>query len=346
MNFLSVTGVSKSYAGRPVLRGVSLEVERGSLTAVLGLSGCGKTTLLRVIAGFERAENGMLELGGSELDGPRRFVAPERRGIGYVPQEGALFPQLTVAGNVAFALPRAERRGARPQELMRMVGIDQLADRLPHQISGGEQQRVAIARALARRPQVLLLDEPFSALDAAMRSRLREEVHALLREQEVTTVLVTHDQEEALSLADSVAVLRQGKIIQHATPTELYEQPADRELAGFLGEVNLVPAELRGAIALTRLGELELRGGAADGESLVMLRPEQLEVSAAEGSAGLFGVVEDCRYYGHDALLQIRPDDSAELLLARVHGEQALPSGTAVRVRARGPVSAVPEPVE
>ena len=345
MSFLTVSGVTKSYGSRVVLRGVELSVPAGSLTAVLGLSGCGKTTLLRVIAGFERAQDGVVSLGGSELDGPRHFVAPERRGIGYVPQEGALFPQLTVAANVAFALSRGERRGARQRELMEMVGIDHLADRYPHQISGGEQQRVAIARALAHEPKVLLLDEPFSALDAAMRSRLREEIHALLRAQGVTTVLVTHDQEEALSLADSVAVLREGKVIQHATPTELYEQPADRELASFLGEVNLVPAEMRGAVAVTGLGELELRGPAPDGRALVMLRPEQLRVSPDEAGAGIFGVVEDCRYYGHDALLQIRPENSNELLLARVHGEHALPSGTTVRVSARGPVSAVPEGV-
>jgi len=214
MSFLSVTGVSKSYAGRPVLRGVSLEVERGSLTAVLGLSGCGKTTLLRVIAGFERAENGMLELGGSELDGPRRFVAPERRGIGYVPQEGALFPQLTVAGNVAFALPRAERRGARPQELMRMVGIDQLADRLPHQISGGEQQRVAIARALANEPAVLLADEPTGNLDRRNSEVVAEIFHGLA-EGGQTIVMVTHDQTLAHK-ARRIVTMEDGKVVGDA----------------------------------------------------------------------------------------------------------------------------------
>ncbi|HUA12870.1 MAG TPA: ABC transporter ATP-binding protein [Solirubrobacteraceae bacterium] len=340
MSELQIRGVWKGYGRQPVLRGVDLDVQAGSLTAVLGLSGCGKTTLLRVIAGFEHAERGTVTLAGRELDGPGAFVAPERRDVGYVPQEGALFPHLSVAANVGFGLTRAERRGGEVDRLLEMVGVGHLSERLPHQLSGGEQQRVALARALARRPAALLLDEPFSSLDDALRGRLREEVHALLREQGVTTVLVTHDREEALSLADSVAVLRSGVIIQHASPTELYEHPADRDLAGFLGEVNLVPAQIRDGSAHTGLGVLELHGGVAGDASMVMLRPEQLVVSAGEGE-GLAGTVAECRYYGHDALLQIRPEGSGQLLLARVHGEQALPSGTPVRVRARGPVAAV-----
>ncbi len=210
MSRLAVSGLWKGYGAQPVLRGVDLEVPAGSLTAVLGLSGCGKTTLLRVIAGFERAERGAITLADATLDDGRTWVAPERRGVGYVPQEGALFPHLTVAGNVGFGLSRAERRGDTVPQMLEMVGIAALGERLPHELSGGEQQRVALARALVRRPQALLLDEPFSSLDATMRTRVREEVHGLLSEQGVTTVLVTHDQEEALSLADSVAVLREG----------------------------------------------------------------------------------------------------------------------------------------
>jgi len=350
---LEVTDLHKGYGGRPVLGGVDLEVPAGSLTSVLGLSGCGKTTLLRVIAGFERAEQGRVSLGGSTLEDGRTSVPPEKRGVGYVPQEGALFPHLSVAENVGFGLSRRERRGTAVEELLEMVGIAGLAGRLPHQLSGGEQQRVALARALARRPQALLLDEPFSSLDATLRSRVREEVHGLLREQGVTTVLVTHDQEEALSLADTVAVLRDGRIVQQGSPAELYEQPTDAALAGFLGEVNLVAADFRGGRALTPLGALALRDGSgapSSGRGVVMVRPEQLDVrplldggngSAGEGALG--GRVQQCRYYGHDALLEIRPDDpdDGELLLARVLGEQALPSGTAVTVAARGPVSAV-----
>ena len=350
MSALSIAELWKGYAGAPVLRGLELEVPAGALTAVLGLSGCGKTTLLRVIAGFERAERGAVSLGGRTLDDGRTYLAPERRSVGYVPQEGALFPHLNVRENVAFGLPRPERRGRRAAELLEMVGIASLESRLPHELSGGEQQRVALARALARRPQALLLDEPFSSLDATLRTRVREEVHALLREQGVTTVLVTHDQEEALSLADTVAVLRDGRIIQHGDPAELYERPVDEQLARFLGAVNVIDARFERGAALTRLGALELRGGGPVGDSqagVVLLRPEQLDVRASEHrgheqrvAPGLLrGRVEQCRYYGHDALLQIRPDGPGEPLLARVHGAQALPIGTPVTVRAHGPAT-------
>ncbi len=353
MSQLRVQDLWKSYDARPVLRGLDLVVEPGTLTAVLGPSGCGKTTLLRVIAGFERAEQGEVMLGGTTLENEHVNVAPEKRGIGYVPQEGALFPHLNVEANVGFGLPRRERRGAVVAELLEMVGIAALAKRLPHELSGGEQQRVALARALARKPHVLLLDEPFSSLDASLRGAVREEVHQLLREQGATTVLVTHDQEEALSLADSVAVLRDGRIVQHAIPSEVYEAPVDHELASFLGAVNLIDAEIEGATARTPLGPLPLRNGqdtsAADGATLVMVRPEQLDIhpqteaAAGAGPGGpLQGRVEECRYYGHDALLRIRPDDPRmTLLLARVHGELALPAGAAVTIAAHGPVSVV-----
>jgi len=354
---LSVTDLWKGYAGTTVLRGVELEVQAGSLTAVLGLSGCGKTTLLRVIAGFERAERGSVSLGEQTLEDGRTYLAPEQRSVGYVPQEGALFPHLCVQENVGFGLTRRERRGERVAGLLEMVGIAPLAKRLPHELSGGEQQRVALARALARHPQALLLDEPFSSLDASLRSRVREEVHALLREQGVTTVLVTHDQEEALSLADNVAVLRDGRIIQQGAPVELYERPADERLARFLGAVNVIEASFEHGAARTSLGTLELPGGQTRGAAIgaVMIRPEQLEVHERadgahdDGAAGLPGRVEQCRYYGHDALLHIRPNApaGAELLLARVHGGQALPAGTPVIVAARGTATLVdPEPDE
>ncbi len=348
MSRLTVADLWKGYGGASVLQGLTLAVPAGSLTAVLGLSGCGKTTLLRVIAGFERAERGTVSLSAQTLDDGRTYLPPEKRSVGYVPQEGALFPHLNVQQNVGFGLPRRERQGQHVSELLEMVGIAALAKRLPHELSGGEQQRVALARALARRPQALLLDEPFSSLDASLRTRVREEVHALLREQGVTTVLVTHDQEEALSLADTVAVLRDGRIIQHAKPAELYERPADERLARFLGAVNLIDASFEHGTALTLLGALKLRGeqplsGSSTG--VVMVRPEQLEVSAREdgakgehGASGLGGRVEQCRYYGHDALLHIRPEQpgAGELLLARVHGEQALAIGTRVTVAAHG----------
>ena len=359
---LWVLDLWKGYASRdePVLRGVNLSVPAGSLVAVLGLSGCGKTTLLRAIAGFERAERGRIALGARTLDDGHAYVPPERRGIGYVPQEGALFPNLSVRANIAFGLSRTERRGDVVNELLELVGLTVLARRYPHELSGGEQQRVALARALARGPEVLLLDEPFSSLDASLRVNVREEVSALLRRQGATTVLVTHDQEEALSLADTVAVLRDGVVVQQGTPAELYSQPADAHLAGFLGEANLLHAAFAGDTARTALGAIEMRPDHSRPpglkEGVVMVRAEQLQVSpragaapmdthdAAASTAGLPGTVESCRYYGHDALLRIRVEgEHAELpvLLARVHGEQALVEGTAVVVTACGPVSSV-----
>jgi iron(III) transport system ATP-binding protein len=341
----------KGYGERPVLQGASLEVPTGSLTAVLGLSGCGKTTLLRVIAGFERAERGSVSVAGATLDDGHTYVPPEGRGIGYVPQEGALFPHLSVEANVGFGLSRRERRGETVPRLLAMVGIERLARRLPHELSGGEQQRVALARALARKPRALLLDEPFSSLDASLRVRVREEVHALLRAQGVTTVLVTHDQEEALSLADGVAVLRDGLIVQQGTPVELYERPVDERLARFLGAVNVIDADFHDGAARTVLGTLALRSGpatASTGSGAVLVRPEQLDVrphqpDAEDQGVRVDGWVEQCRYYGHDALLHIRPVRAGgdELLLARVHGEHAQPVGARVSVAAHGPVSAL-----
>jgi iron(III) transport system ATP-binding protein len=354
---LTVSDLHKSFGTNSVLAGLDLEAPAGSLTAILGSSGSGKTTLLRLLAGFDAPDRGAVRIGTRVVDDEHTHVHPEHRKVGYVPQEGALFPHLTVKRNVGFGLSREERRGGAVAELLEMVGLAALADRYSHQLSGGEQQRVALARALARRPEVLLLDEPFSSLDASLRGRVREEVHTLLREQGVTTVLVTHDQEEALSLADAVAVLRDGKIVQRGVPAALYEQPVDARLAGFLGAANLIDAAFDGEIAHTPLGELALRlapGARPAVSGIVLVRPEQLDVRPHEETSsakidtggtietGLAGTVEQCRYYGHDALLHIRPaaaSGMAEVLLARVHGEQALPVGTPVTVTARGSVT-------
>jgi iron(III) transport system ATP-binding protein len=353
---LSVRDVWKGFGGgEPVLVGVDLEVPAGTLSAVLGLSGCGKTTLLRLIAGLDRVQRGVIAVGGTTLDDGTVFVAPERRRIGYVPQEGALFPHLTVEANVAFGLARSQRRGPRVAELLDMVGLTALGRRLPHELSGGERQRVALARALARGPELLLLDEPFSSLDATLRAQVREEVSELLRGHGATTVLVTHDQEEALSLADSVAVLRDGRIVQHGAPDDLYNHPVDARLAGFLGAANLLDAELSGDLAQTSLGAVEVRaerGHALPRHGLVLLRPEQLlatpaaerEAGAGQGQ-GLAGRVERCRYYGHDALMDVRVESRAgaiaQDLVVRVPGERALAPGTSVRVRAQGPATVV-----
>ena len=248
MTQLAVAGLDKRFGAHQVLADLSLDVPAGSLTAILGPSGSGKTTLLRVLAGFEHADAGTVRIGSAMADGPGVFLPPERRRIGYVPQEGSLFPHLTVAANVAFGLSRRtwgrDRRARRCAELLEAVGLGGLDRRYPHQLSGGQQQRVALARALAIAPEVVLLDEPFASLDANLRASVRADVQQLLKESGTTTVLVTHDQDEALSTADRVAVLRDGGIAQCAAPQELYCRPVDADMARFIGEANLIPGVL------------------------------------------------------------------------------------------------------
>ena len=264
MTLLAVAGLDKRFGAHQVLSDLSLDVPAGSLTAILGPSGSGKTTLLRVLAGFERADAGTVRIGSAMADGPGVFLPPERRRIGYVPQEGSLFPHLTVAANVAFGLSRRtwgrDRRARRCAELLEAVGLGGLDRRYPHQLSGGQQQRVALARALAIAPEVVLLDEPFASLDANLRASVRADVQQLLKESGTTSVLVTHDQDEALSTADRVAVLRDGGIAQCAAPQELYRRPVDADMARFIGEANLIPGVLSGTSVQTVLGLLAVTG--------------------------------------------------------------------------------------
>ena len=354
---VSIGALHKSYGATPVLRGLDLSIEAGTFTAVLGPSGSGKTTLLRVLAGFERADHGRIELGGRTVDDARRAEPPERRRIGYVPQDGALFPHLNVRANIGFGLTREQRRSGRVDELLALTGLGAMADRYPHQLSGGQQQRVALARALAPNPDLVLLDEPFSALDAALRASVRAEVLAILRAADCTAILVTHDQDEALSMADRIAVLREGRVIQHATAQELYDAPADSQLARFIGEANLVPATFTPqGIDAGALGLLTPRRPAPeDGAALALIRPEQLNVQVRDDRPAddalepgcLPGVIERCDYFGHDMMLTIRPhvgENSAagrapETLLARIPTGTPFDIGTAVILTVRGPVT-------
>src|SRR5215472_564511 len=253
MRHVTVTGLDKAFGAHPVLSGLDLEVPAGSLTAILGPSGCGKTTLLRLLAGFERADAGTICIGGVLVDGPGVHLPPERRRIGYVPQEGSLFPHLTVAANIGFGLPARQRRGPATAELLEAVG---LAGRYPHQLSGGQQQRVALARALAIGPKIVLLDEPFASLDAHLRASVRADVQGLLAKTGITGILVTHDQDEALSTADRVAVLRDGRIAQSDAPQDLYDRPADAGIARFIGDANLLDGVLEAGTVETILGRL------------------------------------------------------------------------------------------
>lgn len=348
MTGVSVRALHRAFGAHQVLRGVDLEVPDGSLTAVLGQSGSGKTTLLRILAGFERADAGTVTLGGEVVADPRTHEAPENRHIGYVPQDGALFPHLTAAGNIGFGLARRERRGARVQDLLELVGLGGAGQALPHQLSGGQQQRVALARALATAPGLVLLDEPFSSLDAALRAEVREDVARVLRDTGTTAVLVTHDQDEALSMADQVAVLRHGTVAQRGRPETLYTRPLDPDMAGFVGDANLVEAVIDQGRARTAVGALPFAEGTELGEGqrvLVLLRPEQVAVGTGEGAGGVGATVVDSRYYGHDMVVTVElAEGSPRLILrARLTGRPPLQLGTAVRVSASGPVVGWPD---
>jgi iron(III) transport system ATP-binding protein len=352
---LSIAGVAKAFGGPSVLSGVDLEVPAGSFTAILGSSGSGKTTLLRIIAGFERPDAGEVRLGAEVVDDAvQRFVPCERRRIGYVPQEGALFPHLSVGRNVAFGLDRDDRRGTRVDELLELVGLAGLRRRYPHQLSGGQQQRVALARALAPGPEIVLLDEPFSSLDASLRASVRADVHDVLRLSGATSILVTHDQDEALSMADQVAILRGGVIAQINTPSGLYRLPRDAELAQFLGEANLVEGTASGSTVQTALGQLEMATsgtpgtGASgrvlgndrpvDGRVKVMVRPEQLILDEG-GTRGIPSVIRSYEYFGHDAVVRVQPEIAGlGELVVRITGAEPLVPGARVGVSVHGPV--------
>jgi len=359
MTQLVVSSVTKAYGGRRVLDGVDLEVPENSLTAILGPSGSGKTTLLRIIAGFEPVDSGIVRLGDRVVDGTGAYVPPENRRIGYVPQEGSLFPHLTVAANIAFGLPRRERRsrGKAVADLLDAVGMTGLGHRYPHQLSGGQQQRVALARALAVKPGIVLLDEPFGSLDAGLRAVIRADVRRLLTAAGATAILVTHDQDEALSTADQVAVLRDGTIAQYAAPDELYDRPADPEVARFIGEANLIDGILADGCVDTGLGPLpvraDARSGLAPGPVTVLVRPEQIEIVERSGSHGLAGRIVSLGYHGHDAVVHVEPalPDAGQpgsghpgpgAIIVRTLGGCGRPIGSAVTLRARGPVPAWP----
>ncbi len=344
MSDVQIQALCKSFGAAPVLSGIDLSVRSGSLVAILGASGSGKTTLLRLLAGFERADSGRIAIAGQPVCDAGLHLAPERRRIGYVAQEGALFPHLSVQGNVLFGLPRRERRDSgRAGALLELVGLPATyAARGPHQLSGGEQQRVALARALAPGPRLVLLDEPFSALDAALRHETRRAVAAALAQTGATALLVTHDQSEALSMGEAVAVLRRGRLVQMASPETLYRSPVDAELARFVGEAVLLPGHAEGGAVTCCLGRLALAppqsGMAAppQGDVEVLLRPEQLRLDGPAG--GVAARVRDVTFYGHDASVGL-VTDSGVALSARVSGHGVPAVGDTVGVSVAGAVT-------
>jgi iron(III) transport system ATP-binding protein len=307
---LTITDVTKNFGSQAVLKGVNLSVARGGTTAIVGPSGSGKTTLLRLIAGFEHPETGSISLSGYKIAGDGVWLPAHKRQVGYVAQDGALFPHLTVGQNIAFGLNARKLPGgrgavaARISELLTMVSLDEgMSRRRPHQLSGGQQQRVALARALAREPELMLLDEPFSALDAGLRVATRRAVAKVLAEAGVTTILVTHDQAEALSFADQVAVMRGGKLAQIGNPFVVYTRPADRETAEFLGDAVILDAWMEGSLATCSLGGIPVRRPPAQGLVQLMLRPEQIRI-AEDGP--IRGVVVDTDYFGPETTVRLK----------------------------------------
>ena len=348
---IRLSGVAKSFGAHQAVCDLDLELTRGTILALLGPSGCGKTTTLRLLAGFESPDAGEIEIAGRMVarGAPRATnVPPEKRRVGMVFQDYALFAHLTVSQNVAYGLKgisRGKKRDARVAEVLALTHLDDLGDRMPHELSGGQQQRVALARALAPEPAVVLLDEPFSNLDAALRVEVRSEMREILTAAGATAIFVTHDQAEALSFADEVAVMFEGRVVQVAPPEDLYHRPATRAVAQFVGEANFVPGTAEDGQLWCALGNVPACGSCA-GAVEAMLRPEALHLRALaneeeDAGAGVGATVLEREFYGHDQLIKLRLD-SGPVLCSRLGGGPGFRPGERVAVEVRGPALVFP----
>jgi iron(III) transport system ATP-binding protein len=329
MTFVQAAGISKAFDGSGAVDNATISVGRGEALALLGPSGCGKTTLLRILAGLETADGGVVSVDGSVLTGPGVFVPPEERRIGMVFHDWALFPHMTVAKNVAFGLTRREIDGGRVSEVLEMVGLADLVDRYPDELSGGQAQRVALARALAPRPRVLLFDEPFSSLDRELRVQVRSDVAALMRQVGMTSIFVTHDQEEAFILGTRVAVMRHGRIVQTGEPSEVYEYPVSPWVATFVGEANVFGGEAANGTMASPVGLLPL-AEEINGACEAVVRPEHLLLGNGDD-----GVVSAVEFYGHDSSYQVAVNGTS--LLVRGIAAPRFRPGDKVSVTYSGP---------
>lgn len=338
MTLLRVIGMKKNFGSQEVLRDVSLSLNKNELLGVLGASGSGKSTLLRLIAGFESVTDGEIFLEDSLLSSKSVRLAPEKRNIGIVPQDGALFPHLSVHDNIGFGISKDKNKDARIKQLLSLIELTEFAKRKPQELSGGQAQRVALARALAPRPKLVLLDEPFSALDADLRARLRADVKRILRDEEVSAILVTHDQEEALSLADRVAVLRAGEIVQVGTPTEIYNSPADIGIATFLGDSVLIDGQVVEGKIVTDLGKLSALNQVTEGDKgVVAIRSENFYLQPnPKGESEVVGRM----FFGHDAVVEVQTPTIR--IRARSNGPFAPEVGMRVNLWVRGAVNFYP----
>ncbi len=352
MSELRCSGLTKAYGSREVISNLDLTVPDGSIVAIVGPSGSGKTTLLRSILGLVAIDRGTIHLGDSELThGRTRLVPPHRRAIGYVPQEGALFPHHTVLENVGFGLPRKERKDVtRIDHILSIVGLNaNYRNRRPHELSGGEQRRVALARALAPSPSCVVLDEPFTGLDASLRQTTRTAVAAALRATHATAVFVTHDQQEAFSLGDYIGILRNGTISQFGQPEDVYREPADPETAQFLGETNILTGTITKNHANTALGKLPILGHLADGPAHILIRPEQLHLhgSARPDDAGMqvHGRILSITFFGAHSLISLAVNGIyPKQILAHHQGHVPWDAGEDVFISLTGRAACFPAP--
>jgi iron(III) transport system ATP-binding protein len=331
---IRLESVSRRFGSVQAVERADLEVGRGEFVALLGPSGCGKTTLLRLIAGFEGPDEGTVRIGGKIVAGPK-WVAPEHRHVGMVFQDYALFPHLTVAANVGYGLAR-DSRTERVNEVLALVGLSGFGERYPHELSGGQQQRVALARALAPRPAVVLLDEPWSNIDSLLRASMRDELAAILRAAGVTVLLVTHDREEAFSIADRIALMRAGAIVQSGTPEDVYFTPVTEWAGQFVGAGNLVSGTLAHGQVETPLGRFAALNGSPAARVRVLVRPELLELRPnADGE----GEVVAREFRGHDVFYRVRLADGT-IACSHRPSTEVIPMGARVSVHShKGPVA-------
>jgi len=323
---IEAVGVSKAFGDVVALDRCDLTVPTGAVVTLLGPSGTGKSTMLRMLAGFDHPDSGIIEIRGRRVVGPDVFIPPERRRVGVVLQDYALFPHLDVARNVGYGVARGPDHERRVDQILEVVGLSGLGRRYPHELSGGQQQRVALARAMAPEPDVIILDEPFSNLDDTLRSRVRAEILGIIRGAGHTAVFITHDQEEALSISDLVAVMRAGRIVQMATPQTLYWEPVDEWVGSFIGDANFVSGTASGGKVETVFGVLP---ATTEGQVRVMVRPESVQL-AANGTGD--AVVRRREFFGHDQLVTVAFEDGT-LLRSRMGPGQTFSPGDRVSVR-------------